>query len=506
MKRTRLPARRALLTALSTLALGIPCCSGSDLAPSSEVQGLRVLAVTADKPYPPRGTPVTFQMTYADALGDADGNPRNVEVTWIGGCVNPPVGVDEQLGCLPQWMGTYLGAMLQQGGEGGGNGGHGGSGGGGNGGSGGANGGGGTNGAGGNGGSGANGGGGNDGSGNGGGGNGDGGNGGSGGGNGDGGNGGSGNGGSGDGGSGANGDGGSGANGDGGQGAQTALFKQQEVDPALSGKPNAVSFTWTLPSDILRRKDAGTTATGTKYSSAYVLFTVCAGKTRPTPALSAALEAALEAVLAGGDPSAALADSLADGLADGLEFPLECVDENGKVLGPDSFVVGYTQAYVFQDTDQRPNTNPPINGFTLKLDDKDVAPGEDGLPVVEACVRPEKKAQGCGPADPEADGCTTYDIDVIVPPDAADDDVEATGLGGPPAREAIWVDYYTDGGEFDGARRLVSDTTTGPRERHGTTWIPPSEPGRVSLWAVVHDTRGGASVTQVEVLVKDKAK
>ncbi|WP_437872597.1 hypothetical protein [Sorangium sp. So ce363] len=449
MKRTRLPSRRALLAALSTLALGIPCCSGSDLAPSSEVEGLRVLAVTADEPYPARGTPVTFQMTYADALGDADGNPRNVEVTWIGGCVNPPVGVDAQIGCLGQWLGTYMTAMAPpQGGEGGG-----GEGGGANDGGGGAN----DDGGGGN----ANGGGGNGGS--------------------------AGGGGNANGGGGTNGD-----SGNDGQEEQTALFKRQGLESGLSGKPNAASFTWTLSSDILRREDAAYTAIGTKYSSAYVLFAVCAGKTRPSPALSAALAA----VLTGADPSAALAD--------GLGIPLECVDEDGRVLGPDSFVVGYTQVFVFQDSDQRANTNPPIDDFTLKLDDKEVALGESGLPVVEPCIRPETKAQGCGPAEPDADDCTTYDIDVIVPSDAADVDVEATGLGGPPAHEAIWVDYYTDGGGFDGARRLVSDAVTGPGERHGTTWTPPSKPGRVSLWAVVHDTRGGSSVKQIEVEVREK--
>ncbi|WP_437553220.1 hypothetical protein WME97_17790 [Sorangium sp. So ce367] len=500
MKRTRLPARRALLAALSTLALGIPCCSGSDLAPSSEVEGLRVLAVTADKPYPARGTPVTFQMTYADALGDADGNPRNVEVTWIGGCVNPPVGIDAQIGCLGQWIGTYMAAMAPpRGGEGAGSGsGSSGNGGGGNGGS--------ADGGGGNGGSANDGGGGNGGSANdGGGADGGGGNGGSADGNGgsanDGGgganDGGGGNGGSANGGGSADGGGGNGGSADGGGGnggqeEQTALFKRQELESELSGKPNAASFTWTLSGDILRREDAGTTAAGTKYSSAYVLFAVCAGKMRPTPALSAALTA----VLTGADPSAALADVTG--------IPLECVDEDGKVLGPDSFVVGYTQVFVFQDSDQRANTNPPIDGFTLKLDDKEVALGESGLPVVEPCIQPETKAQGCGPAEPDADDCTTYDIDVIVPSDAADVDVEATALGGPPAHEAIWVDYYTDGGGFDGARRLVSDAVTGPGERHGTTWTPPSKPGRVSLWAVVHDTRGGSSVKQMEVEVREK--
>lgn len=442
MKRTRLPARRALLAALSTLALGIPCCAGSDLAPSSEVEALRVLTVTADKPYAAPGERVTFQMTYADALGDADGNPRKVEVAWIGGCVNPPVGVDEHLGCLPQWLGTYIAGMSPQPGGAGGGTNDGGSGGGSGGGGGGTN---------------------------------DGGSGGDGGG-----------GGTNDGGSGGIGGGG----GNGGQEEPTALFERQEIEPGLSGKPNAVSFTWALPDDILKRKDAGRTATGTRYSSAYVLFALCAGKTRPSPALSAALAA----VLSGAEPDAALLDDLA--------VPLECVDEDGKVLGPDSFVVGYTQVYVFQD--QRSNTNPPLDGFTLKLDDKEVALGESGLPLVEPCVRPEAKAQGCSPAEPDADDCTSYDIDVIVPPGAADEDVEATGLGGPPAREAIWVDYYTDGGEFDGARRLVSDAVTGPGERHGTTWTPPSKPGRVSLWAVVHDSRGGSSVKQMEVEVKEK--
>ncbi|WP_437746698.1 hypothetical protein WMF39_17820 [Sorangium sp. So ce1504] len=455
MKRTRLPSRRALLAALSTLALGIPCCSGSDLAPSSEVEGLRILAVTADNPYPARGTPVTFQMTYADALGDADGNPRNVEVTWIGGCVNPPVGVDAQIGCLGQWLGTYMAAMIppQGGGGGGGNGG-------------------------------GNGGGANDGGGGGG-------------------NGGSADGGN-PGGNGGSADGGGGANGDSGQEELTALFKRQELESALSGKPNAASFTWTLSGDILRRPDAGHTATGTKYSSAYVLFAVCAGKTRPSPALSAALEAVLPAVLAGAEPSEAMAAAMAAAMADGIGIPLECVDEDGRVLGPDSFVVGYTQVFLFQDSDQRANTNPPIDAFTLKLDGKEVALGESGLPVVEPCIQPETKAQGCGPAEPDADDCTTYDIDVIVPSNAADVDVEATGLGGPPAHEALWVDYYTDGGGFDGARRLVSDAVTGPGERHGTTWTPPSKPGRVSLWAVVHDTRGGSSVKQMEVEVREK--
>ncbi|WP_437728243.1 hypothetical protein [Sorangium sp. So ce861] len=412
MKRTALPARRALLAALSTLAVGIPCCAGSDMAPSSEVKGLRVLAVTADKPYAEEEELVTFRMTYADAKGAADGAPRKVEVTWVGGCVNPPVGVDEHLGCIPQWLGTYAAGIIAYpggGGGGGGDGGDGGSGGNGGGGDGGAGGGGGAGGS-------------------------------------------------------DSGDGGSGS----GDEERTVPFAQQEIGPEKSGEPDAVSFTWKLPKEIL--KDARPTETGTVYSSAYVLFAVCAGTTRVASAPETA------------------------------GFPLECVGDDGTVLGPDSFVVGYTQVYVFKK--ERRNANPPIDDFTLKLDGKDVAPGEDGLPVVKRCVRSEEQAQGCGRTEPAEDECTTYEIEAVVPETAAEVDEEAAGLGGPPAREAIWVDYYTDGGEFDGARRLVSDTTGASRGGNGTTWTPPAEPGRVSLWAVVHDTRGGASVTRRDVQVE----
>lgn len=380
MKRTASPARRALLAALATLALGIPCCAGSDLAPSSEVAGLRVLAVTADKPYaaPPStrdgeeepGEDVTFEMTYADGL-DSTGGPRAVEITWLGGCVNPPVGVDEHIGCLPQ----LAGALAQLAG---------------------------------------------------------------------------------------------GAAADGGENEEGAdsprLFDRDIMTAEQSGEVGKARFTMDLRDDIL--EGAQPTETGSVYSTAYVLFTVCAGQTRVA---TAAAEAG---------------------------FPLECVGKDGTVLGPDSFVVGYTQVYVFRD--RRTNANPRIDGLTLKLGDTEVT-------TVPRCVRPEVQAQGCGqtePADPADDECTTYEIEALVQPDAAEEDVEAAGLGGPPAREAIWVDYYTDGGGFDGARRLVSDTMTGSRGGHGTTWTPPAEAGRVSLWAVVHDTRGGASVVRREVQVE----
>jgi hypothetical protein len=367
MKRTTLPARRALLVALSTLALGVPCCAAGDLAPSSEVTALRVLTVTADNPYAAPGEDVTLRMTYADALGAAGDKPRPVQVTWLGVCVNPPVEVDEHLGCLPQLLGALPG--------------------------------------------------------------------------------------------------GGASNGEG----WPSVFEQVDVPAEMSGVPDQVPFTLRVPDDILLT--ARPTETGTVYSTAYVFFAVCAGKVRPAPAPAE------------------------------TGFPVECIGDDGAALGADSFVVGYTQVYVFADG--RTNENPPVGGLTLKLDGNEVEPqGADNIPIVARCAPPEgAPAEGCGRTEPGGDECTTYDIDALVE-DVAEVDVEAAGLGGPPVREAIWVDYYTDGGGFDGARRLVSDTATGFRKDHGTTWTPPSEAGLVSLWAVVHDTRGGASVTRRVVKVE----
>lgn len=366
MKPTAPPARRALLFALSMMALGAPCCAGGDWSPSSDVAGLRVLAVTADRPYADRGEDVTFRMTYADEPGQASDAPRSLEVTWLGGCVNPPAGVDEHLGCLPQWLRTYVEVAS-------------------------------------------------------------------------------------------------------GTKDREGLFHQEilsaEQSAQQNGAPDALPFTLKVPSDVL--KSAEPTETGTVFSTAYVLFAACAGTTRQA---SAPEEAG---------------------------FPLECVGPDGRVLGADSFVVGYTQIYVFGDS--RNNENPPVRG--LALDEAEIEEGEDKAPTVARCVRPEggEEPQGCSRREP-GDGCTTHEIEALVD-DIAEEDEESGGLGAL-VREAIWVDYYADGGEFSSARRLVSDTAAGYREDHAVTWTPPSEAGLVSLWAVVHDTRGGSSVTRRLVRVE----
>ncbi len=94
--------RRAALASLAALTVGAPCCGGGDFTSIAEVRDLRVLAVPADKPYAAPGDTVTFRLTYADALGT---EPRPVQVTWLGGCVNP-IG-DQYLGCFVQFQEVF---------------------------------------------------------------------------------------------------------------------------------------------------------------------------------------------------------------------------------------------------------------------------------------------------------------------------------------------------------------------------------------------------------------
>ena len=87
MSRSRLVVRYAL--ALLVLAMFVAPSCGAGFDPPSKVNTLRVLGVTIDKPYALPGEEVTFRMTVADGLGNADGEPRDLQIAWIGGCSNP---------------------------------------------------------------------------------------------------------------------------------------------------------------------------------------------------------------------------------------------------------------------------------------------------------------------------------------------------------------------------------------------------------------------------------
>lgn len=95
--------RRAILATLGAAALFGPAAfSGCavNFSPPGKINSLRVIAVTTDKPYiepipaeecaaDPERCTVNFEMEVHDGLGDANGDPRPINILWIGGCFNP---------------------------------------------------------------------------------------------------------------------------------------------------------------------------------------------------------------------------------------------------------------------------------------------------------------------------------------------------------------------------------------------------------------------------------
>ncbi len=87
-------------------------------------------------------------------------------------------------------------------------------------------------------------------------------------------------------------------------------------------------------------------------------------------------------------------------------------------------------------------------------------------------------------------------VDITAHEGVAEDDLESTGQDGKTLKEVVWVDYFADKGDFDSEVGLVNDATTGLIADHSTNWIALTEPGLATIWAVVHDARGGATTLQ----------
>lgn len=260
---------------------------------------------------------------------------------------------------------------------------------------------------------------------------------------------------------------------------------------------------FTVPQDIVSRRPAPTRSNNAAYGITYVFFALCAGEFTPLPRTSE------------------------------TSFPVGCKDADGKLLGADDFVAGYTAVYSFENFS---NHNPVISGF--RFDRHEIAAassnnaGAGGATGDEAgagdggangsatdaasgfCVGASCRAWAGAnpPADVDCDAspaqcvatcaddgdssCPAYPFRPII--DQADpnnqdiDDVSAKLLGRK-VGEQMWIDYYTEAGGFKSAVRLLNDATSGWNDNYGTVFYAPKSPGPFRLWAVVHDNRGGVA-------------
>jgi hypothetical protein len=267
---------------------------------------------------------------------------------------------------------------------------------------------------------------------------------------------------------------------------------------ATGGTPSFASgdeVTITIPSDIITSRPPPSNPKQPAYGLTYVFFAACAGT----------LEAATDG-----------------------EFPLRCVDASGRSLGSADFVAGYSAIYVF---DEVRNGNPIVRG--LSIDGKPLfggcidaasaaAAGSDDLGAVLG-----RAAEGAGPPganEPPVVCDESFPLDASNPPDCSapnapclppvppgmfvrpsleirpeiyrasiEDDEVAKVAYDRDYEEQMWINYYTTRGSLVSDVRLLNDATTGLNEDFETLFYPPLEPGPVTLWAAVHDNRGGVA-------------
>lgn len=162
------------------------------------------------------------------------------------------------------------------------------------------------------------------------------------------------------------------------------------------------------------------------------------------------------------------------------QVPIQCTDEEGTPLPPDDYVIGINRVYAYAD---QTNANPIVERVTL--DGIDVDP-LNGI-TVDRCI-----------ADRRAD-CHAVKLDVQV----AEASWEPNpALGGGDQREQVWVTYYSDLGDLADEARLLFDSRRGRITESGVEYRAPNEPGDGTVWAVVHDNRGGAAFIVLPLHVK----
>jgi hypothetical protein len=161
--------------------------------------------------------------------------------------------------------------------------------------------------------------------------------------------------------------------------------------------------------------------------------------------------------------------------------PFACVDSGGAELGTEDFVFAYSRVFV---TAGITNDNPTIEGVTL--DGKVVDPAA-GI-TLAPCPTPSRKGE-----DPT---CRVAALDVVVPPRSQELDPTNLDVARNVQREGLWVAYYSTGGKLKDDVRVLYDARAG-KVSSAVDFEAPATTGDATLWAVVHDNRGGTSWIEV---------
>ena len=195
-------------------------------------------------------------------------------------------------------------------------------------------------------------------------------------------------------------------------------------------------------------------------------------------------------------------------------FPISCADKDGRKLGPDDFVVGYSAIYFFapsKDGTPYRNTNPVTDGLHFGPEDvsdatclsatadNDCLGGcdESGCrnppPVEVDCTDENPRCVPRCADDGDPNKCPPTNLRLNIESSTFEKDQVNNEAYGRDYGEQMWIDYYSTRGKFHSATKLLNDATTGYNDVNGTQFYAPNVPGNVLLWAVIHDNRGGVS-------------
>lgn len=259
--------------------------------------------------------------------------------------------------------------------------------------------------------------------------------------------------------------------------------------PSEDSQPQLVTgqttFSLEIPDDILLPSsgpdlpDSGT---------AVVFFGVCSGK--------------LQSVLLEEDGfDAASAGEVASGEA----LIPRCLDDEGKDVGPDDFLIGYSTVLVYEDLR---NQNPILEGFVLgdeemELDCIDLdCDGPFALPELDGCEPGVVCIEACE-EDSDIELCPAIEVSAQVNPQSAEEDELAEVAYGTKLEESIWVSYFVDRGLVSPPLKLVNDAEAGFQSDYSTRLYAPKEPGPLRIWAAVRDNRGGVTWLRLPGYVKE---
>lgn len=223
----------------------------------------------------------------------------------------------------------------------------------------------------------------------------------------------------------------------------SALFPAGDLTPYLvTGPETSVQIPANALDNVTPR--AGTTE---RSVSAFVFVAACAGHLERVPQRS--------------------------GLAPN-QLPVGCFDSTGKQLAEDDFVFGFTRIFVF---DTRRNEIPKLDGITLDGKPVDLAKGI----TTSKCVKDDSGE------------CKKVKLDVAFNPAIAEIDPDNVDADGRVGRETLYVDWFTTVGKMQTDRKIIFDAYLGKPPKTELEYEPPTDPTKGTMWAILHDNRGGTT-------------